>query len=161
MFSIHSKTAHDIFVEVLDALYNTTKDFLFWPSKSKVQARMPASFRESYPNCRCIIDATEVQIEKPSSVEEENLTYSNYKGRYTMKFLVAIAPHGEITFVSRGQGGRITDGQLTTGSGLLSKLEPGDVVLADKGNCSILYKIAIFKDTAKGKAVLKSSHCGL
>jgi hypothetical protein len=133
LFSIHRTTAKEIFVEVLDAMYSSTKDLLFWPSRNTIQERMPASFKTDFPNCRCIIDATEVKIEKPSRVDQEILTYSNYKGTFTLKFLVAIAPHGEIIFVSRGYGGRATDAQITTSCGLLDLLEPGDVILADKG----------------------------
>jgi hypothetical protein len=145
LFSIHRTTAKEIFVEVLDAMYSSTKDLLFWPSRNTVQERMPASFKTDFPNCRCIIDATEVKIEKPSRVDQEILTYSNYKGTFTMKFLVAIAPHGEIIFVSRGYGGRATDAQITTSCGLLNLLEPGDVILADKGLLKTNYSlISIF-----------------
>ena len=59
--------------------------------------------------------------------------YSNYKSSFTMKFLIGIAPSGLITFLSKSYGGRVTDCHLTTESGFLNLLEPGDVVLADKG----------------------------
>ena len=35
--------------------------------------------------------------------------------------------------MSRGYGGRITDAQITTQCGILDLLEPGDLVMADKG----------------------------
>jgi hypothetical protein len=50
-----------------------------------------------------------------------------------MKFLVGIAPSGQITFLSKAYGGRVTDCHLTTESGFLNLLEPGDVMLADEG----------------------------
>jgi hypothetical protein len=65
------------------------------------------------------------KIEKPPKVDQEVLTYSNYKGGFTLKFLVAIAPHGDIIFMSRGYGGRTTDAQITVSSGFLKLLEPG------------------------------------
>lgn len=63
----------------------------------------------------------------------QNLMYSNYKGTYTAKFLIGIAPNGVITFMSRAYGGRATDAFITVDSGLFSLLEPEYVVLADKG----------------------------
>lgn len=50
-----------------------------------------------------------------------------------MKFLLAITPQGVISFVSKGWGGRVSDKHLTENCGLLSYLQPGDVILADRG----------------------------
>ena len=62
------------------------------------------------------------------------LFYSSYKGRFTIKFLIGIAPSGETTFVSKGFGGRATDAEVTVKSGFLDLLESGDVIMADKGS---------------------------
>ena len=61
------------------------------------------------------------------------LSYSHYKSHYTLKILVACAPHGEITFISPAFGGRTTDSEITNQSGFLSLIEPNDTILADKG----------------------------
>ena len=49
------------------------------------------------------------------------------------KILLGIVPQGAIAFVSDTWGGRVSDKYLTEHSGMLSKLLPGDVVLADRG----------------------------
>ena len=98
---------------------------------------MPKIFKENLPNCRVIIDCTEVTITHSGDVEEEVLTYSDYKGRNTYKILIGIAPHGEVIFVSKAFGGRTTDSQIVNESGLLDLLESQDIVLADKGFPSI------------------------
>lgn len=132
-FLVSRQTVSKIFTDVLDRLYSAAKDLIFWLPKNIVQARMPPTFQQSFPNCRVIIDATEIKCEKPPTLTQQTQMYSNYKSAFTVKFLVGIAPSGEITFISKGFGGRVTDTFLTVNCGILKLLEPGDVVLADKG----------------------------
>ncbi|CAN7942283.1 unnamed protein product [Ixodes hexagonus] len=60
--------------------------------------------------------------------------FSNYKGCHTVKFLVAIAPNGAICFISEAYGGCATDSFITVGSGFLNMVQPGDLILSDKGS---------------------------
>lgn len=59
--------------------------------------------------------------------------YSQYKSSYTIKFLIAIASNGLITFVSNCYGGRASDMFITNTCGFLDLLEENDTILADKG----------------------------
>ena len=54
---------------------------------------------------------------------------SKLRNEITMKKM----PTGCISFVSKAWGGWVSDDQLTRSSGILQKLCPGDVVMADRG----------------------------
>jgi hypothetical protein len=93
---------------------------------------LPASFQQ-FPNIRCIIDCTEIFIERASSLTAQSLTYSNYKNHNTAKFLVAITPTGGFCFVSKAWGGKVSDRYITDKCGFLDHIQEGDLVMADKG----------------------------
>ena len=59
--------------------------------------------------------------------------WSNYKQHNTVKLLIAITPQGTISFISKTWGGRVSDKYITERCGILDKLLPGDLVLADRG----------------------------
>lgn len=121
----------------MEALYEAVKNFVIWFNRETVRARMPTSFTALFPTTRAIIDASEVECSRPPDPITRVKMYSYYKSRFTVKYLVACAPSGEITFVSRGFGGRTTDTELTVRSGFIHLVQPGDTIMADKGFPSI------------------------
>lgn len=133
LFQIGEEKASETFYQVLDAAFSVTSKLVYWPSRHAIDHRMPASFRKSFPTCRAVIDCTEIEIEIPGNIDTQTPFYSSYKARHTIKFLICVAPSGEITFISKAFGGRSTDAEITTQSRFIALLEPGDTVLADKG----------------------------
>jgi hypothetical protein len=132
-FDISEKTVSKVFHSVLEAMYELASKKVWWHSRDEVKAVMPESFKLHYPDTRVIIDASEIKIETPKTIEARNLCYSQYKKNYTAKFLIGIAPCGMVTYISKAYGGRVTDNHLTGDCGFLDLLESGDMVMADKG----------------------------
>lgn len=93
---------------------------------------MPKSFHENYPKTTVIIDCAETFIQRAKNLKTRGETYSHYKSHNTGKYLVGIAPHGQIMFISKGFGGNSSDKANVEESGL-NYLLPGDEIMADRG----------------------------
>ena len=132
-FFIAKSTCGNIVDKWLDYLHVKFSFLVTWPSKSVIMNTMPNKFRRKYPDCRVIIDCTEIYTETPQSLINKSLLYSHYKSHMTYKVLLGISPSGVITFVSDLWAGSTSDKQITKLSGLLDLCEPGDAIMADKG----------------------------
>ncbi|XP_037580019.2 uncharacterized protein LOC119462919 [Dermacentor silvarum] len=133
LFSVSRNTVSRHFNSVLRTLRTATQKWIFRPPAHVIMKTMPECFKENYPGCSMIIDCTEVRTEQPSTVQQQRVLYSHYKGGYTLKFLVGITPCGAVCFCSKAYGGRCSDAYITVDSGFLDLVQPGDVVMADKG----------------------------
>ena len=78
------------------------------PSRDVTAQTLPIS-SQKFADIRCIIDCTELFIERPSVFTAQHLTFSNYRHHTTVKFLVAIVPTAGICYVSQAWGGRVSD----------------------------------------------------
>lgn len=106
------------------------------PPDDVLKFHMPKVFKEICPDTVVIVDCTEFQMEKPSSLDAQSACYSSYKSTNTMKALLGITPSGVVCFVSELFPGSTSDLEITMQSGFLGKLKRGDEVMADKGfNC--------------------------
>ena len=132
-FGISQTSVSRIVSAWVNFCYCKFKELPIWPSRTIVDANMPLIFKELYPSTRCIIDATEIFIQKPQNPSAQQLTFSSYKNHNTFKALIAISPSGAISFVSELFGGNISDKQLTAQCSILDYLDDGDSVMADRG----------------------------
>ncbi|XP_056441445.1 uncharacterized protein LOC130391619 isoform X1 [Gadus chalcogrammus] len=132
-FGLPFSTVSKILRDWIPMLSSIVKPLIMWPSKDAVRANMPKCFKPKFRNCRCIIDCTEIFIERTHNLKARAETWSNYKHQNTMKYLIGITPAGAISFLSSGWGGRASDKVITLDSAFLGKLEHGDEILADRG----------------------------
>ncbi|XP_043951774.1 uncharacterized protein LOC122819259 [Gambusia affinis] len=134
LFNVSHKTLSNAFADTLDVLYARLKPMVSWPERHCLQAAMPPRFLETFGDrVAIIVDCFELGRERPSNLKAQAQSFSRHKGRHTMKYLIGVTPHGSISFISKGWGGRASDKHITENCGLLSNLLPGDVVLADRG----------------------------
>ena len=132
-FNISISTVSRVILSWSNFLYFVFGTMPIWPSREKIQKHMPECFKQIYPGCRGIIDASEIKTEAPSSLVLNSEFYSSYKSHTTYKGNIVISPSGEVIHVSVLFAGSISDKELVKRSGLLDLLEPGDQILADKG----------------------------
>lgn len=133
-FGIANSTVSKIFhtwIQFLYLSFSCLRDRMFAP-REVVAKNLPSSFRK-FKGIRVIIDCSEFFVEKASNFQQQGNMYSSYKSHATYKVLVGCAPSGAVTFVSDAFEGSISDVEIVKQSQFLDKLEPGDLVLADRG----------------------------
>ena len=130
--NVSSSTISDIFQKWITLMSVELKPLIVWPDdKDVLKKNMPKVFKKHFSSVTCIIDCFEIYIERPLYLKARALTYSNYKKKNTVKFLIAVTPTGSICFISQAWGGHVLDKVITQQSGFLKKLEYSDEVLAD------------------------------
>ncbi|KAJ8356513.1 hypothetical protein SKAU_G00193070 [Synaphobranchus kaupii] len=105
-------------------LSSTLHSLIIWPTREAVRGHMPKSFKPKFRKCCCIIDCTEIFVERTYNLKARAETWSNYKHQNTMKYLVGVTPAGALSFLSDGWGRCASDKLITLHSGFLKKTRP-------------------------------------
>ena len=132
-FKVSESTVSLIFRTWIRLLRSELEPLIILPPRSVLQHHLPPLFKQNSPNTTLIIDCTEFEMERPSSLDNQSACYTQYKSRTTMKALIGITPSGATAFVSELYPGSISDKEIVKRSGLLEVLQPGDEIMSDKG----------------------------
>jgi hypothetical protein len=133
LFGISPGTGSNIFITWVLFLARELKFLLPFTTTDDLEGIKKPKELRGIPNLRAIIDCTEFYIQQPTKLSSQRSTHSQYKSSNTFKLLVAISPIAHISFISKLFSGSISDKEIVKESGFLEQLEPGDVVMADKG----------------------------
>ena len=132
IFKISQSTVSRTLNTWLNFMFDNCQHLVAWPSPEQIRFNIPRAFQD-FPNCQIVLDCTEFFCERPSSLQTQWQTWSEYKHHNTMKVLIGVAPNGFVNFVSRLWGGRASDRHIFQQDGLLPRLHPHMTVMADKG----------------------------
>ncbi|XP_072541268.1 uncharacterized protein [Salminus brasiliensis] len=134
-----TRTVHRIINIMFTTLVPTA---VYWPSRLELRKNLPAAVKCSHPDCAVIIDCFTVSLEKAVSVDvnprgatstANTVAQSPHQAFVSeLKYVIGVAPQGVVMFVSRGSPGNVSDKTIVQSCGLLCKLLPGDVVLAER-----------------------------
>lgn len=104
------------------------------PTRFKNSISAPIAFTH-FPNCRIILDCTDIKVTTPIRMDLQRLTYSTYRSMNSFKALVGVAPNGVITFISKLYAGSTSNKSIVQKSGILSHFVALilDLIFADKG----------------------------
>ena len=133
-FNISRSSANRYFISWINFMYLKLGSLNIWPTKDYIRSTMPETIKEKFPDLDWIVDAFELQIQRPTSLCLQSQSYSSYKSRNTVKGLIACTPSGQIGFVSQLYTGNLSDRELVKRSGFLNMPHNrGSTWLVDKG----------------------------
>ena len=100
------------------------------PSRFKNGISAPVALAD-FPNCRMILDCTDIEVVTPKRMDLQRLTNSTNRSMNSFKALVGEAPNGVITSVSKLCARSTSAKHIVQKCGILYDFVAGDLILAD------------------------------
>ena len=86
-----------IYSKWVKALPRTIKFLIIWSDRQALRKNLPKCFK-NYKNCVCIIDCSEIKIERSFNLNSRAQTWSSYKHSNTIKYLIGVTPAVSVSF---------------------------------------------------------------
>ena len=115
------------------AIARCLKTSIAWPDFGAVRWTLRKCFEKKIRDCICIMDCSEIFIDRPKNLTARGQTWLNYNHNNTSKYLVWVLATVLISFISCGRSGLISDKQKALQPGFLKRFTFGDLILADRG----------------------------
>ena len=87
-FGVSRSTVSRLFNRWIVIMAQWLSLLIYWPSSDEVTKSMPQTFKKVYGRCICILDCTEIFIERPTDLVAQSQTWSNYKHHNTIKVIL-------------------------------------------------------------------------
>ena len=132
MFGISQTTVVSIIITWVRFMHAQFKrlDHRMLPRALDMKGILPRRFKK-FHNIRIILGCIEIFCVQSKKFCRQDNKPSGYKHHSTFKVLVGMTPNGTFGFISEPFEGAITDRDVVVQSGLLNKLDRGDLVIAD------------------------------
>ena len=129
-FEISTSRMSKIFRSLVLLFATNMTNLIVWTDHGTIRRHLPRCFKKNFKDCVCIIDCSEIFIERPKNLTARLQTWSNYRHNNASNYLVGITPAGAISFLSLGWNRRVSDKQVTKESSFFNKVSMGDCILA-------------------------------
>ncbi|XP_077563858.1 uncharacterized protein LOC144179395 isoform X2 [Haemaphysalis longicornis] len=117
--------------QAIPVLAEIFRPLVYLPPREETTKSTPKFFKE-LSNVRVIIGCMQIPLSQPDSLSAAFHSHSVDRKELTAKYLIAVTTSGLIAHVSRGYGGRTSDGEVFERSGLIELLDAGsDAIMAD------------------------------
>lgn len=132
LFDVSPQTCSRYLEKNVFILRRLLENFIRWPSRSAITKNLPRCFAP-FQATRVVVDGSEIPVCRLPCVLCRLQTFSHYKSRHTLKFLLFITPSGHVSYISCLYGGKASDKFIFSESNILDMCEEGDAVMCDKG----------------------------
>lgn len=123
VYSLDRQIISGIFFHWINIMYFYLKKVDFW--------KLGLKSNQKYA---CILDCSEIVSESSSTnLRLNQVLFSQYKNKHTVKYMIAIDELGLIIFCSEAYGGSASDRMIFEECGIMNHLQENDCVLADRG----------------------------
>ena len=85
-FNVKAATISQIWRTFVPVIAKCLKNFIAWPDRGAVRRTLPKYFEKKFRDYICIIDCSEIFIERPKNLTARVQTWSNYKQQHNQIF---------------------------------------------------------------------------